>query len=221
MRHVAQACRLQRNPLCKALQARTPALRVLAAGAILVNLALCACGTPPQEHFYTLASDPLPQRATTATTSTYTVVVGPVTVPELVDRPQLVVRTSPTRVDIVELARWAAPLKSEIPRVVADQLARLLDGAHTSSSWERTAGAPDYRVLIDIHRFESAPQEGATVQASWTISSRDGTSIGGQSAVTEAAGGAGYDALVAAHSRALASISRDIAAAISDARKTR
>jgi len=36
----------------------------------------------------------------------------------------------------------------------------------------------------------------------------------GQSAVREPAGGPGYDALVAAHVRALAAVSRDIAAAI-------
>src|SRR5262249_27258017 len=161
------------------------------------------CGTSPPERFYTLASDPLPRAA--ASTPAYTVVVGPVTVPEIVDRPQLVVRTSPTRVDVVELARWAAPLKSEIPRVIADQLARLLDGARTSSSSERTSGPPDYRVQIDVRRFESSLQNGATIEASWTIRTREGASIDGQSSATEAAG-ADYDALVAAHGRALSTI---------------
>jgi uncharacterized lipoprotein YmbA len=97
--------------------------------------------------------------------------------------------------------------------VIADQLARLLDGARTAPSSDRAAGTPDYRVLVDVQRFDSSPQEGATIHASWRVVSRDGTSVGGQSSVTESAG-AGYDALVAAHSRALAAVSRDIAAAI-------
>ena len=175
------------------------------------------CGTPPQERFFTLASDPPSPSGFTSTSAAFVVMVGPVTVPDVVDRPQLVLRTSPSRVEIAEQARWAAPLKNEIARVVADDLAQLLQGARTATSAERASGTPDYRVLIDIQRFESAPQEGATVQAAWTVRMQDGSALSGRSLVTEPAG-AGYDALVAAHSRALAAVSRDIAAAITTAR---
>jgi uncharacterized lipoprotein YmbA len=178
-------------------------------------LSLTGCGTPPQERFFTLASESAPPAAT----SSYSVIVGPVGVPELVDRPQLVIRTSPTRVEIAELARWAAPLKSEIARVIGDHLARALDGARVSTSSERATGTADYRVLIDIQRFESTPNEGAAVQAAWTVRPTNGAAVSGQSVASEPAG-AGYDELVAAHSRALASISRDIAHAIAQARKS-
>jgi uncharacterized lipoprotein YmbA len=180
-------------------------------------LFVSGCGTPPQERFFTLASDPPSPASFNAGKPKYVVVVGPVTVPDVVDRPQLVLRTSPSRVEIAEQARWAAPLKNEIARVVADHLARLLDGARTATSAERASGTPDYRVLIDIQRFESAPQEGATVQAAWTVRLQDGSALSGRSLITEPAG-AGYDALVAAHSRALTAVSRDIAAAIVTAR---
>jgi uncharacterized protein len=175
------------------------------------------CGTPPQERFFTLASEPPSQASFSEATPNYVVVVGPVTVPDVVDRPQLVLRTSPSRVEIAEQARWAAPLKNEIARVVADHLGRLLDGARTATSAERASGTPDYRVLIDIQRFESAPQEGATVQAAWTVRVQNGSALSGRSLVTEPAG-ADYESLVAAHSRALTAVSRDIAAAIATAR---
>jgi uncharacterized lipoprotein YmbA len=149
----------------------------------------------------------------------FSVIVGPVTVPEIVDRPQLVLRSSPSRVEIADLARWAAPLKSEIPRVIADHLARLLDGARTSTSAQRATGLPDYRVLIDVQRFESAPNEGATIQALWEVRARIGAPLAGRSLVTEPAG-AGYDDLVAAHSRALTAVSRDISAAIAKLRSS-
>lgn len=180
---------------------------------------MSGCGTSPQERFFTLGSEPAPQSAPAAGGPAFSIVVGPVTVPELVDRPQLVLRSAPHphRVEIVEQARWGAPLKSEIPRVIADDLARLLDGARTATSAERATGMPDYRVLVDIQRFDTAPQEGATIQASWTVRTKDGEPLNGRSLVSEPAG-AGYDELVAAHSRALSRISRDIAAAISAAR---
>jgi uncharacterized lipoprotein YmbA len=173
------------------------------------------CGTSPPERFFTLESTP-PQQRSSSTGTEFTVVVGPITIPELVDRPQLVLRTAPGRVEVVEQARWAAPLKSEIPRVVADHLARFLESARTATSAERAVGTPDYRVLIDIQRFESTPQQGVTLQAAWTVRTPAGASSG-RSLLTEPAGG-GYDELVAAHSRALATLSREIATSIESAR---
>ena len=174
--------------------------------------ALVGCGTSPPSRFFTLATDSAPPPAQGESKS-LSIVVGPVSVPELVDRPQLVLRTAPTRVDLAEQARWAAPLKSEIPRVIAAQLARLVPGAQVTTSAQRSTVTPDCRVLVDIQRFDSALNQSAAIEASWTVHLRDGTSIGGRSVATEPAG-AGYDELVAAHSRALAAITRDIAAVI-------
>lgn len=186
--------------------------------ALLISVTLlgaCGGGSPPV-RFFTLASE-APSQTAAATGAPFTIVVGPVTVPELVDRPQFVLRSAPNRVELTEQARWAAPLKSEIPRVVADHLAQLLPGARTATAAQRAATVPDYRVLIDIQRFETSQQEGATIQALWTVRPTVGAAFSGRSLVTENAG-AGYEDLVAAHSRALAAIGRDIAAAITSAR---
>ena len=183
--------------------------------ALVLLLIACAsgCGTSPPSRFFTLAAEPATV-LTTPDVKTASIVVGPVSVPELVDRPQLVLRTSPTTVEIAELARWAAPLKSEIPRVIASQLAGLLPGARITTSSQRTPEVPDYRVLVDIQRFESTLAGSAVIEAAWTVRPREGKGMSGRSVATEPAG-AGYDALVAAHSRALGAITRDIAAAIS------
>lgn len=201
-----------RRHLPKRSVAHSACARMLLCCTLLIG---AGCGTSPPERFFTLESAPTAQRSSNTGTE-FTVVVGPITVPELVDRPQLVLRTAPGRVEVAEQARWAAPLKSEIPRVVADHLARLLEGSRTATSGERAVGTPDYRVLIDIQRFESAPQQGATLQASWTVRTPAGASSG-RSLLTEPAGG-GYDELVAAHSRALAALSREIASSIESAR---
>ena len=77
--------------------------------------ALAGCSRSPQITFYTL--EPGVQSEVTApTTAAPSVSVGPVTLPDMVDRPQLVVRVAATRMDILEAHRWAEPLKSEIPR---------------------------------------------------------------------------------------------------------
>ncbi len=176
-----------------------------------------ACGTSPPSRFFTLATAP-PAAVTPAETRSISIVVAPVSVPELVDRPQFVLRTAPTRVEIAEQARWAAPLKSEIPRAIAAQLARFLPGARVTTSSQRASDIPDARLVVDIQRFDSTLNESAVIEAAWTVRLRDGRTIGGHSLANEAAG-AGYDELVAAHSRALGVISRDIAAAIAAAFK--
>ena len=191
-------------------------MRVLAAA---LALALSACGitgTSPEPRFYTLASEAPPPAPASA--AAYTIVVGPVTIPDVVDRPQIVTRTAESRVEIDEQARWAAPLKSEIARVIADHLAKTLPNARVSTMEQRATGAPDYRVIVDVQRFDSS-NEGSAIQASWQVRTKENpTALSGRSVVAEPAG-AGYDALVAAHSRAVAKVAEEIASAIASAAK--
>ena len=185
-----------------------------AAHAVLVFAAAIAagCGASPKTSYYTLDAGGTPAAAHPSGVS---VVVGPVTLPETVDRPQLVVRASANRVDIAELHRWAEPLKSEIPRVVAANLARELGSARVSGYPQHALSAPDFTVLIDVQRFDSVSGEAVTIEALWSIRRAAGGELrSGRSAVREPVAGAGYDALVAAHARALARISGEIAAAL-------
>ena len=192
-------------------------MRVLAVALAVTALAACGItGTSPEPRFYTLASEAPPPAPPSA--AAYAIVVGPVTIPDVVDRPQIVTRTAESRVEIAEQARWAAPLKSEIARVIADHLAKTLPNARVSTMEQRATGAPDYRVIVDVQRFDSS-SEGSAIQASWQVRTKENpTALSGRSVVAEPAG-AGYDALVAAHSRALAKIAGEIAAALKSAQK--
>lgn len=179
--------------------------------AVLAAATLAGCGNPLKERFFTLSSGAA--REGTGTAAAYSVAVGPVSVPELVDRPQLVLRVSANEVMIAEQARWAEPLKSEIPRVIAGNLAQLLN-ARVSAFPQNTGGDADYRVTVDVQRFDSKLGDAATVEALWTVRPAKGAPKSGRVMVREATGAAGYDALVVSHGRALAAVSRDIADAI-------
>lgn len=175
---------------------------------------LSACGgTPVHESFYTLST---PQTSSSsATLSDHpSIYVGPVSVPEAVDRTQMVLRTGANEVEISEQYRWAEPLKSAIPRVVGETLSRELGTSRVLTSRQAAALPVDYRVAIEIQRFESSLREGATLDALWTITKVDGgMRRGGRTRVTEAAAGSAAS-LAAAHGRALDRLGRDIAAAI-------
>ena len=190
-------------------------MRMHRTGWAVIALALfaSACSRSPRANFYTLSPAVVPQPQTPGGASP-SVAVGPVTIPELVDRPQLVVRVAENRVDVLETHRWAEPLKSEIPRLMAHDLGRLLGSDRVSSYGQSSAADAKYRVLVDIIRLESAPGDSVTVEAVWTVRRATGERRRGRSLVREKVSGAGYEPLVAAFSRALAGVSVDIANAI-------
>jgi len=173
---------------------------------VLVSMLLTACSSPLKERFYTLDA-PAPPAAAAGAPS---VTVSSVTVPELVDRPQIVVRMGPNQVGIGEQARWAEPLKSAIARVVAANLATALNGRVAP----QRSGDPDYRVALEVQRFESTPGDGVLIDAAWSVAPKSGERRSGRSIAREKVRGSDYDALAAAHSAALAAISREIAATL-------
>ena len=183
-----------------------PLLRAAAAGT--TTLLLAACGSTAKESFYTLSAPPPVEAAAQAT---ITLVVGPVTVPEAVDRTPMVVRTGPNQVDIADLHRWAEPLKAAIPRVLAAHLARELPGARVSASRQSSGGDSDYRVVLDVSRFESSLSEGATLEATWVVTGKGGPRRG-RTVAREAASPGGYAGIAGAHSRALEKVAKEIAA---------
>jgi len=87
----------------------TRRLAAIAIPCIVVVLA-AGCGSTPASRFYTLSATP----ASAGPSSDLSVAVGPVTVPGVVDRPQIVVSAGPNQVRLDEFNRWASPLQSNI-----------------------------------------------------------------------------------------------------------
>ena len=176
----------------------------------LLALLAAGCASAPSK-FYTLTATATGDGSSAAS---YAVAIGPVTVPAEVDRPQFTVTVAPNRVAVDEFNRWAAPLNDGIARVVATDLGALL-GTPRATATPPAGFTPDYRVAIDIQKFASLPGQSAQLDAVWVVRPAAGnTALSGRTTATEPVAGKDYDALAAAHSRALAKLSRDLAAAI-------
>jgi uncharacterized lipoprotein YmbA len=183
-------------------------------------LMLAGCGSPPRDHFYVLSPSGTPKPA--ASSQPYRVAVGPVTVPAAVDRPQIVLTVGANRVTLQEQSRWAEPLKDSIPRVVAGNLALLLGDAQVAADPQSATAGADCRVVLDVQLFDSALGQAATLEVLWTVTViSSGAASSGRFVIREPAGGTDFDALAAAHSRALAALSREIAAAVQNGRRQR
>jgi uncharacterized lipoprotein YmbA len=175
---------------------------------------LSGCSRSPRVAFYTLNSG-IRHESIDAPEPACSVEIGPATIPDLYDRPQLVLRSDANRVEILESHRWASPLKSEIPRIIADDLAIMLAPARVSTYPQNAGLDADLRVLIDIRRFDMTPGKGIAFEALWSISRSGELLKRGITLVHEPVSSFGNDALVAACDRALATVSRDIAAYLS------
>ena len=179
--------------------------------AVVWLVALAAgCASDPA-RFYTLSATATPGSAQ----SKLSVAVGPVSVPAAVDRPQIVVSTSANAVAIDEFNLWASPLQDNIARVVAENLVALLGTPRVTLFPQTVTSDMDYRVQIEVRSFESMPGKSAALNAVWTVRrTKDGKTETGRTSVQEKVQDTGFDALAAAHSRAIGQMSKDIADAI-------
>lgn len=176
---------------------------------LFVTLA-AGCASSPA-RFYTLNATATP----VPTTSTLSVVVGPVSVPAVVDRPQIVVRTGANQAALDESNRWASPLQDNLSGVIVKNLVALLGTPSVTLSPQTLSADADYRVAVEVQRFDSTPGESATLDAVWTVRQlRDGKAKTGRTDVHETVQDRSYDALAAAHSQAVARLSQDIADAV-------
>lgn len=179
---------------------------------VYITFALAACASSPQVQYFVLS--PAAQASTSLKSDGPGIAVGPVNVPELIDQPRIVLQLAGNQVALQEYQRWASPLKGEIARVIAANLQQALGTARVWPYLQMPVPEAEVQVLIDVRRFESRLGEAVNIEIGWALK-RKGTLVrSGQSLASEPTEGSSYNDLAAAHSRALARISREIAGAI-------
>ncbi len=187
-------------------------------------LVMAACvGSSRPSRFYTLA--PLDVRDPPAPAGAdATLAVGPVEIPDYLDRHQIVTRTGANELVFAEFDRWGGSLEREITRSLSTTLAdRLASRDIAVSPWRSVALAPaasGYRAGVSIARFDGVAGQSVVLQGRWEL-----TSVGGgaqrvlavrEATVTEKMDGAGYDAVVAAMQRALVRFGQEMADTVCD-----
>jgi uncharacterized lipoprotein YmbA len=194
-------------------------IRIAMFAAVCGSVLLTGCGTTSLSRFYTL---PPVQPAATETRvlspeAAVTLSVGPISIPDYLDRPQIVVRSTQNELLLSEFNRWAGSLQSDTARVLRENLEKMLAGDGISvTSWRR--GIPSvYRVSVDVSRFEVTAETGVVLKAQWAVFGGDGANVllVRDSDIREEVRGGGIEPVVTAMGRALGSLSREIAQGVS------
>ena len=144
------------------------------------------------------------------------ILVGPIRMALYLDRSDIVIRDSQNQIRLAEFSQWAGPLQENFSRVLAENLSVLL-ATHSVGIFPGTRGMSfDLNVTVDVTRFDGIPGEKADLRARWGIldKSRKKMLFENHSVLTQPTKDASLAALIAAESRVLADLSREIAAAI-------
>jgi len=180
----------------------------------LVLAAACLGPRPDLSAFFLLS--PAPALTGTAP-APVSVGIGPVTLPGYLDRPELVVRVNENEIMLSETDRWAEPLPENLVRTLEENLSALLPGStYIDYPWFESR-APEYAVSLDVRRFEADASGAVVLDATWRLDHGGARIAGGQERIQEVASGPDRAAAVAAQSRALAELSRRIAASVRSA----
>jgi len=195
----------------------------------VVAVAACAAGSVPDRFFAlndggvlianTSESTASGRSSTTGASTLPGVVVSAVTIPELIDRPQIVTRDSTNRVIVSEQNLWAESVKSGIARTLATRLARALADAgkpaQVAAYPQTSIVDPVLRITVDVVRFDAVPNGEAVVDVLWSIRRpSDGMVRSGHTVASSPISGTSYEAIVGGWNHAVAVVDRDIAAMV-------
>ena len=198
----------------------TSITRASTVGALLISVfyvfGLLGCTGSEKSNFYMLGSmDRFSAPILNAESVDISIGIGPLTIPEYLNRPQIVTRSGRYEIDIAEFDRWAESLEDTIPRVLAENLSALLSTNRVYTyPWPKKT--PAYELKIEIINFDGTIPGSVELTARWTLI-KDGmeTRINRKKYIDKKPiAGQGYSGMVSAMSLSLYDMSREIAADI-------
>ena len=144
------------------------------------------------------------------------ILVGPIRMALYLDRSDIVIRDSQNQIRLADFSQWAGPLQENFSRVLAENLSVLL-ATHSVGIFPGTrAMLFDFNVTVNVTRFDGIPGEKADLRARWGIldKNRKQMLFEKHSLLSQPTEADSLEALIAAESRTLADLSREIAEAI-------
>ncbi len=183
------------------------------------------CSTAPSPTLYVLkAVDPTPGGGEVGATKSgpLTVALGPITVPDYLDRTEIVRRATDNRLAVADNERWAESLRAGLQRVLAADLAVCLGPTYWVTTGADRADQADVEVPVDFETFEPDAAGRVVLTANWEArwshdlrrQVRDHSRYGGTAPI------AGTEDQVRTMSKLVADLAADVASAIAAGHKS-
>ena len=130
---------------------------------------LGGCASSPPTQFYVLEALSSPVTQTVSSEKKTAIGIGPLTLPAELGGRQIVTKKTDNSINMAEFHQWAAPLQENVIAVLSKNIANLQPNALVKAYPWSVYGNMDYRVIIDITRFDSQLGQSATLEANWSI----------------------------------------------------
>jgi len=140
--------------------------------ALCLALSVGACGSSPAVRYYALEIDSAAYRQDIDNAPI--VVLGPLRMPDYLNRSQMVSRGAGAEMIVDDLHRWAEPLDRALHRTLATSVDGLLDNATVVAYPTEHLLDADFRVTGRVDRFDADMRGLAVLTVQWSISDRDG-----------------------------------------------
>ncbi len=182
---------------------------------------LGGCGTSAPTRFYVLSPMPASEEGSQVALDErcLAIGIGPITMPQYLERPQIVTRLSSNEMKLADFDQWAEPLKDNFTRVLAENLSALLC-ADAMAIFPWTGSTPvDYQVQVEVIRLDGALGGEAVMTARWAIMAEDSRKVlytRTSSYRAPVAESQDYSPFVSTQSRLLEKFSNDVAKAIKE-----
>ena len=181
----------------------------------LVVFLFASCSTTPAVKYYTLnpSFDSQPDNFQAVSGEAFAIGVGPVEFPKFLDRPQILTRKSQSRVMVSEFHRWAGPFSEDFLRVLTKNISMLLPAERVSAYPWTDQFSPTYRITLTVDQFDGQFGGDVVLNVTWFVWNQNDANetVVKHTRIKEPVSAENYDALVEAHSRAIATLSSAIA----------
>jgi uncharacterized lipoprotein YmbA len=175
---------------------------------------LTACSTTPAVKYYTLNpfSEMQPDISQAVSGTPLAIGVGPVKFPKFLDRPQIVTRKSQHRVEVSEFHRWAGSFSEDFSRVLAKNISMLLPADRVAAYPWTDPFSPTHSIQLIVEQFDGRFGGDVVLNVTWCVWNQKDTNqaIFKHTRIKEPVSAGDYDALIAAQSRAIGTLSRAI-----------
>lgn len=195
------------------LKPSIPALLLLA-----VLVATGGCSSLRESNYYLMS--PVAPAQPAESLRTTQLGIGPVTLPDYLERPNIVTRESVSRVRVAPDDKWAAPLEAHLAELMAENLRTRLDMVAVPVYPWPPATRVDLQLtmeILDLIYYQGKVQ----LAVRWRLLDRPSTALVDRLSRYEEDSGPEYDQMVDAMARAVGHLSDEIAATVRQTSQTK
>jgi len=132
--------------------------------ALALALILAGCSSTPSSNYYVLSA----REAPNPSGHSPSLGIGPIRIPEYLNRNALVYQRDGNALSIARFERWAEPLEEGVTRVLRLNLARLLDTENIRQFPWNPDRAPEFGIKVTLLALD-ANEKRARLEAEWLV----------------------------------------------------